>query len=69
MAYTHCFNKQVIQLNPSSHIGYKLKHAAFHGAQRYDEAIAAFQTMLSKLDHAPDNEKRSKPSNSYVNML
>jgi hypothetical protein len=52
---------QVIELNPSSHIGYKLKHAAFHGAQRYDEAIAAFQTMLSKLDDAPDVETQSKP--------
>ncbi|KAG2142888.1 uncharacterized protein EDB93DRAFT_597938 [Suillus bovinus] len=50
--------QKVIQLNPLSHIGYKLKHAAFHGAQRYDEAIAAFQTMLSKLDNAPDTETR-----------
>ncbi|KAG2335861.1 hypothetical protein BDR05DRAFT_205965 [Suillus weaverae] len=50
--------QKVIQLNPSSHVGYKLKYAAFHGAQRYDEAIVAFQTMLSKLDHAPDTETR-----------
>ncbi|KAG1786035.1 uncharacterized protein HD556DRAFT_1508452 [Suillus plorans] len=50
--------QKVIQLNPSSHIGYKLKHAAFHGAQRYDEAISAFETMLSKLDDAPDTETR-----------
>ncbi|KAG2346778.1 hypothetical protein BDR05DRAFT_749584 [Suillus weaverae] len=51
--------QKVIQLNPSSHVGYKLKHAAFHGAQRYDEAIVAFQTMLSTLDHAPDTETRN----------
>ncbi|KAG2142856.1 quinon protein alcohol dehydrogenase-like superfamily [Suillus bovinus] len=51
--------QKVIQLNPSSHIGYKLKHAAFHGAQRYDEAIAAFQIMLSKLNNAPDTETRN----------
>ncbi|KAG2346823.1 WD40 repeat-like protein [Suillus weaverae] len=47
---------QVIQLNPSFHVGYKLKHAALHGARHYDEAIKAFQTMLSKLDNAPDRE-------------
>ncbi|KAG1812741.1 hypothetical protein EV424DRAFT_76205 [Suillus variegatus] len=50
--------QKVIQLNPSSHIGYKLEHAAFHGARRYDEAIAAFKMMLSKLDNAPDTETR-----------
>ncbi|KAG2360649.1 heterokaryon incompatibility protein-domain-containing protein [Suillus spraguei] len=50
--------QKIIKLNPSSHIGYKLKHAAFHGAQRYDEAIAAFQTMLSILDNACDAESQ-----------
>ncbi|KAG1830460.1 hypothetical protein EV424DRAFT_294229 [Suillus variegatus] len=50
--------REVIQLNPSSPIGYKLQNAAFHGAQRYDEAIAAFNTMLSKLNDAPDIETR-----------
>ncbi|KAG1743006.1 hypothetical protein EDB19DRAFT_1850017 [Suillus lakei] len=43
-----------IELNPSSHCGYELKHAALHGAQHYDEAIEAFCIMLSKLDDAPD---------------
>jgi hypothetical protein len=38
-----------------------LKHAALHGAQRYDEAIQTFQTMLSKLDDAPDIQTRSEP--------
>jgi hypothetical protein len=37
-----------------------LKHAALHGARRYDEAIQTFQTMLSKLDDAPDIQTRSK---------
>jgi hypothetical protein len=59
---------QVIELNPLSHIGYNLKHAALHGAQRYDEAIATFQAMLSKLDDAPDTETRSKANNSCVSM-
>ncbi|KAG2142890.1 uncharacterized protein EDB93DRAFT_598081 [Suillus bovinus] len=50
--------QKVIRLDPSSHIGYKLKHAAFHGAQSYDEAITAFKMMLSKLDDTPDAETR-----------
>ncbi|KAG2337073.1 hypothetical protein BDR05DRAFT_970587 [Suillus weaverae] len=47
---------KVIKLTPSSHIGYQLEHAALHGAQRYDEAIGAFQTMLSKFENAPDRQ-------------
>ncbi|KAG1736630.1 uncharacterized protein EDB91DRAFT_1348004 [Suillus paluster] len=50
---------QVIQLNPSSHVGYELKHAALHGAQRYDEAIEAFDMMLLKLDSATDTQIRN----------
>ncbi|KAG2128626.1 uncharacterized protein EDB93DRAFT_168427 [Suillus bovinus] len=46
--------QEVIEIDPLSYNGYKLKHAALHGARRYDEAIQAFQTMLSKLDNAPD---------------
>lgn len=29
--------QKVIELNPSSHIGYQLKYIALHGAQRYDQ--------------------------------
>ncbi|KAG1789544.1 uncharacterized protein HD556DRAFT_777664 [Suillus plorans] len=43
-----------IELNPSSYRGYEVKHMALCGAQRYDEAIEAFQNMLSKLEHSPD---------------
>ncbi|KIK34388.1 hypothetical protein CY34DRAFT_812957 [Suillus luteus UH-Slu-Lm8-n1] len=46
--------QKVIKLDSVSYLGYKLKHAALHGAQRYDEAIQTFRTMLSKLDGAPD---------------
>ncbi|KAG0693950.1 hypothetical protein DFH29DRAFT_367861 [Suillus ampliporus] len=46
--------EKVIELDPSSYIGYELKHVALHGAQRYDEAIEAFEMMLSKLDSAPN---------------
>ncbi|KAG0705636.1 hypothetical protein DFH29DRAFT_996722 [Suillus ampliporus] len=50
--------QKVIELNPSSHVGYKMKHAALHGAQCYNEAIEAFQTMLSKLDNSRDTQTR-----------
>ncbi|KAG2738930.1 hypothetical protein P692DRAFT_201873591 [Suillus brevipes Sb2] len=45
--------RTVIKLTPSSHIGYQSEHAALHGAQRYDEAIDAFQTTLFKFENAP----------------
>ncbi|KAG2149068.1 uncharacterized protein EDB93DRAFT_358436 [Suillus bovinus] len=50
--------QKVIELDPSSHIGYQLKHEAFRGARRYDEAIEAFQIMLSKLDNSPETQIR-----------
>jgi len=51
---------QVIEIDPSSYLGYQVKHAALQGAQRDDEAIEAFQTMLSKLENAPDAQIRRK---------
>ncbi|KAG2367935.1 hypothetical protein BDR07DRAFT_1478513 [Suillus spraguei] len=50
--------QKVTELNPSSHVGYQLAHAALCGAQRYDEAIDAFTIMLSKLDDAPETQIR-----------
>ncbi|KAG1821948.1 WD40-repeat-containing domain protein [Suillus subaureus] len=50
--------EKVIELNPSSHLGYELKHAALRGAHRYDDAFEAFTIMLSKLDDAPDPQIR-----------
>ncbi|KAG1740865.1 uncharacterized protein EDB91DRAFT_342521 [Suillus paluster] len=50
--------QKVIELNPSSHVGYEVKHAALHGAQRYDEAIEAFEMMISKLHSATDRQIR-----------
>ncbi|KAG2339568.1 hypothetical protein BDR05DRAFT_1003235 [Suillus weaverae] len=50
--------QKVTELNSLSYLGYNLKHAALHGAQRYDEAIQAFRIMLSKLDNVPDTETR-----------
>ncbi|KAG2137113.1 uncharacterized protein EDB93DRAFT_1253727 [Suillus bovinus] len=48
--------EKVIKLDPASYLGYELKHAAMHGTQRYDEAIEAFQVMLSKLDNSADTQ-------------
>ncbi|KAG1792875.1 hypothetical protein EV424DRAFT_750001 [Suillus variegatus] len=50
--------QKVIELDSLSYLGYNLKHAALHGAERYDEAIETFQTMLSILDNAPDVQTR-----------
>jgi hypothetical protein len=50
----HLGDTQVIELNPSSYLGYEVKYTALHGAQLYDEAIEAFQIMLSKLDNASE---------------
>ena len=44
----------MIELNPSSPWGYKLKHAALHKAGDYDNAVLAFKEMLSKIEHSPD---------------
>jgi hypothetical protein len=60
LADAHCGDAQVIELEPSSHVGYQLKHIALHGAQRYIEAIEAFQIMLAKLDSARGMQIRSK---------
>ncbi|KAG1746771.1 uncharacterized protein EDB91DRAFT_1245943 [Suillus paluster] len=50
--------QKVIEVNPLSHVGYQLKHAALRSARCYDEAIEAFNIMLSKLDDAPDVQIR-----------
>ncbi|OAX42738.1 hypothetical protein K503DRAFT_853745 [Rhizopogon vinicolor AM-OR11-026] len=50
--------EQVVELDPSSYVGYELKHAALLGAQRYDEAIETFKNMLIKLDADPDMQIR-----------
>ncbi|KAG2354047.1 hypothetical protein BDR07DRAFT_638530 [Suillus spraguei] len=46
--------QKVIELNPSSYVGYQLSYKALRGAQRHDKAIDAFTAMLSKLDDAID---------------
>jgi hypothetical protein len=60
----HFGDTQVIELNPSSYLGYHLKHTALHGVRRYDEAIEVFKIMFSKLDKAPDRQTQSMSPNS-----
>ena len=45
---------QVIMLDPSSPWGYEMKHAALHKAGDYDDAVVAFEAMLSKIAQSPD---------------
>jgi hypothetical protein len=65
----HLGDTQVIELNSSSYFGYQLKHAALHGAHRYDEAIEAFNIMLSKLENTPDTETTSTPHIAHPSTL
>ncbi|KAF8430779.1 hypothetical protein L210DRAFT_3730379, partial [Boletus edulis BED1] len=45
---------QVIMLDPSSPWGYEIKHAALHKGGDYDNAIRAFEMMLSKMAESRD---------------
>ncbi|KAG0692505.1 hypothetical protein DFH29DRAFT_499695, partial [Suillus ampliporus] len=57
--------ERVIELNPSSYLGYELKHLALLGAHRYDDAIEAFKTMHPKLDDS-SNAQIQKLRQQYV---
>ena len=45
---------QAIALNPLSPWGYEMKHAVLHKAGDYDNAVHAFEAMLSTITHYPD---------------
>lgn len=53
-------DRQVIKLDPSSYRGYEQRHAALHGAERYTEAVEAFDTMLLKIEGSPDKHVRGE---------
>ncbi|KAG1738271.1 heterokaryon incompatibility protein-domain-containing protein [Suillus lakei] len=57
--------QKVIELEPSSHVGYHLKHTALRGARRYREAVDAFQMMHAKLASAHSMQIR-KLRETYV---
>ncbi|KAG1895456.1 uncharacterized protein F5891DRAFT_1175640 [Suillus fuscotomentosus] len=67
--------QKVIELHPTSYLGYKLKHAALYEARRYDDAIESFKIMLSKLDDAFDSQIRQlrkqyvNPSKAQINTF
>ncbi|KIK46471.1 hypothetical protein CY34DRAFT_800323 [Suillus luteus UH-Slu-Lm8-n1] len=48
--------EMVIELNPSSYLGYELKQGALHSAGRFDEAVEVFNIMLSKLNDVLDRK-------------
>ncbi|OAX35388.1 hypothetical protein K503DRAFT_773522, partial [Rhizopogon vinicolor AM-OR11-026] len=58
--------QKVTELDPSSYLGYELKHAALHGGQRYDEAIEAFEIMVSKLHDAQDTPIQTRLHQQYI---
>ncbi|KAF8125249.1 hypothetical protein EV363DRAFT_1532897 [Boletus edulis] len=45
---------KVIEIDPSSPWGYERKHAALHKAGDYDNAVNAFEAMLSKMSQSTD---------------
>ena len=49
---------QATKVDPLHPRGYEQRHAALHGLQRYDEAIAAFTRMLSIIEESPNQEIR-----------
>ena len=51
---------QAITLDPLSPWGYERKHAALHGVGRYEDAIAAFETMLLKISQSLDPQIRGE---------
>ncbi|KAG2089238.1 WD40-repeat-containing domain protein [Suillus discolor] len=61
--------EKVIELNPSSYLGYELKYTALRGAQHYDDALEAFIIMLSKLDDAPDPWIRHNLSTNWNDIF
>ncbi|KAI6042809.1 hypothetical protein EDC04DRAFT_2600686 [Pisolithus marmoratus] len=45
---------EAVKADPSYPWGYEAKHAALHGAKRYDEAIDAFKSMLDVIEESHD---------------
>ncbi|KAN0101152.1 hypothetical protein V8E55_001136 [Tylopilus felleus] len=51
---------EAIAVDPSSPWGYQTKHTALHGAGHYDDAIQAYEAMLSKMAESPDPQIRER---------
>ncbi|KAN0087892.1 hypothetical protein V8E55_006513, partial [Tylopilus felleus] len=54
-------DRQVIELDPLSPWGYERKHAVLHKAGDYQNAINAFEAMLSRMSESSDAEIRVLP--------
>ncbi|KAF8125250.1 hypothetical protein EV363DRAFT_636407 [Boletus edulis] len=57
---------KVIELDPLSPWGYERKHAALHKAGDYDNAVNAFEAMLSKMSQSTDPRIR-RLHRHYIN--
>ncbi|KAG9317999.1 hypothetical protein JVU11DRAFT_59 [Chiua virens] len=57
---------ELIKLDPSSPLGYEMKYTSLRRAVLYEEAIDAFETMLSVMSQSSDLEIRER-SYQYVN--
>ncbi|KAF8435498.1 hypothetical protein L210DRAFT_3551412 [Boletus edulis BED1] len=56
---------QVITLDPSSPWGYEVKYATLHKGGDYDNAIDAFEVMLTKMAESPDPDVQQQ-SDRYI---
>ena len=54
---------QVIELDPSSPLGYERKHEALRGIGRYVDAAETFEVMLLKMSESSDPEIRGEGDN------
>ena len=48
------YHHQLIVLDPLSPWGYEMKHAALHKGRDYENAVIAFEMMLSMMTESPD---------------
>ena len=60
---------QVIELDPLSPWGYERKHAALHNAGDYENAINAFEAMLSKVSQSSDLEIRGEGVDIMLRLI
>jgi tetratricopeptide (TPR) repeat protein len=59
--------EKAIELDPLSSVGSTLRHAALHGAGRYDEAIQTVERTISNLDNA-SNVQTSKLCHQHLEL-
>ena len=50
----------MIRLDPDSPLGFERRHAALHCKGDYEDAIVAYETMLSKMSESSDPDTRGE---------